>query len=299
MQKSARACVGTGISILVAAAISLGPISLMPEDVAVPQRTVDVDPTALDIDSASLYRAIAQSEKGSADLSTPGVEAGATVTAPGTPDRTATAPDDVASVLANLALDGPDTDTVPSNRRPAVPPGLAISEGPDSDKHDVGGLLEGIAGGPSAPPPPADSPSESPNPASGPTPDIDPSLDGPAEPIGVPAKTEPNPVSEPGPAAATIDPETAGELAASDPGSLRTKAKRPDRRALWPLPGPVAKADADDAEGADGPNRSSGSEIGKRITERAQSAVRDIERSVRRAIDGLRPRRSSSSSPGE
>ena len=302
MQISLRVCTAAGVSLVAAAAIALGPTSVLPDDVVVTQRFVEVDPTALDTDIAGLYRAVVREGQDSAGAGGQQAERPPT-DAPHTPDISGlrasevdtagpeTTPDGVPRVLSRLALGSSNEHeqrTVPREKP-------AISDGQSLAGAEVTDLREAVAE--------AD-PNSLPTPTSS-----DELLGSMAITQGEASVPSPEPVlnsSAPGASSAAgasiseADRDTVKTAPPIDPAvGLAPDAAESsaplDRQALLPML--LDSVDSADPDAADRPTISRPSrprtenvrEAAEKAAEKAADTLRDVGRALRQAVDSVRP----------
>ena len=299
MQKYLRACAAIFVSLFASAAIAFAPLSLTPKDVEVPQRAVDVDPTSLETGAADLYRAITEaSQYLSADLPNASAEnqpdRGALTLNPAATDS----PDDLAAALTYLALRANGSDRGNAGRSPSLPTGLAISDGQPVGGRGVSTPLDAIASAdPEAPPMVAGLTIDTADTSNvhGIS-ELEPSTGSLTEPQRSEAAEDESASANdathdggPDSTGSTNDQGTRAALVSEATGTTDRKITRAERQSLRPfrVGARVAAADAAETPGDSQTDRTPAAPM----QERTAPSLRDVRQTVKKAIDGLRPRK--------
>lgn len=282
MRKRLRACVTVGVPVIATAAIVFGPLGMSPDnDVVIPHRTIDIDPTSLDSKIAELYRAITESGAHLEAAAPPAPQTDTTdPLLPGTPKTLRPSLED--------ALDG----TAGRDEHPtATWPRTATEDAQRDDAHRRRGdkpsrpatpdatedTAAGTGGDPSAP----DAGDSWATPADPGTPDGTGSAD-----LGTPP-----PPNREALAPSVSDP--------ADPGADTPTSAGAKREALGSTTdGAAATEQESDSTPANEPKNRKPLSAGS-IREKTKTTLRDIERGVRKAVEGLRPQRKAKSDSGE
>ncbi|PIB76734.1 hypothetical protein CQY22_003530 [Mycolicibacterium brumae] len=307
MQQKLRAFAAAGVSLAVGGAIVALPFTALKNDeVAIPQRTAVYDPASLDSETADLIRTVTENsgytngEQGYPLASPPSGEIPAAVVEElRGPD--ASAPDDLSAVLSNLA-EGPQRPE--DHHRKGTPPGLAISDAGPKSGDDVDNLLDLVAGiEPETPQPPPGATFEDPGAQTGPTlsgppgtPDIGDFDSGNADPDTTDLSDGPsNTGGDTNTGQGALETNTGGLTPPSaEPTSISEgTAQKPNgkRRDLASngesgIPAANAKAGADADK-----QQSQSSKAATKIVDRVNGAVDKVEKTVKRVLEKLTPKR--------